>query len=860
MEKRILVIDGNSLMHRAFYGVPPLSNRAGEPTNAVYGFLNMLLRILKEYEPQWIGIAFDTHAPTFRHEAYADYKGTRHKTPEDLIPQFHVLREVLPYMGIAVMELDGYEADDILGTCAREAEDKGVDAYLVTGDKDALQLVSDTTRVVLTKRGITDIHLYDPKALREEYGLAPGQIVDMKALMGDSSDNIPGVPGVGKKTALSLLADYKDIEGIYAHVEEIKGKLKDKLTDNEKLARLSRELAEIDTHVPVGDVFTLCARKPMDHEKLLAALNHLELHSIIDKLGLDTDNAAICAEAETQTECTAVHTAEELAACMKSLSNAKHLGILEGDLISLAAGTERVWQVVPEETLLLEGPTREEIYGALTPLIENPGCEKIVYGAKRWYRYLWEQGIEPAGPVQDVRVAAYLCDVSAGRYDIPRLAYQYFGRKIEEGDAAELIRLWDKLRAALKEQGMEALYQKVEAPLIPILARMERTGFMVDTGVLKDLDKQFAGRLDELTASVYAQAGHDFNIQSTKQLGVVLFEELGLPVVKRTKTGYSTDIEVLENLSGSHPIIDMLIEYRQIAKLKSTYIDGLLDKIDPKDKRIHTRFSQTGTATGRLSSNDPNLQNIPVRQELGRQIRQAFVAADDDHILVDADYSQIELRVLAHISEDPAFIRAFTEGEDIHARTASEIFDTPMEDVTFEMRRQAKAVNFGIVYGISDYGLARNLGIPRAQAQNYIDQYFVRYPGIKAYMDRAVREGKESGYVTTLLGRRRPIPELKSRNYNLRSFGERAAMNTPIQGSAADIIKLAMIAVAHAIDKMDLKSKLILQVHDELIVDAAREETDIVIGILKEQMEHVIELRVPLIADISTGRSWFAAK
>jgi len=860
MEDRILIIDGNSLMHRAFYGVPPLSNRLGEPTNAVFGFLNMMLRMLSEYEPKWTGVAFDTHAPTFRHEAYAEYKGTRHKTPEDLIPQFHVLRDLLPHMGIAVMELDGYEADDILGTCARQAEEKGIEAYLVTGDKDALQLVSDTTRVLLTRRGITDIHRYDPAALKEEYGLAPWQIVELKALMGDSSDNIPGVPGVGKKTASKLLGEYTDIEGVYTHVDEVSGKsLKQKLIDNEDQARLSRQLATIDRNVPIDDVFTLCDRRSMEPEPLLEALTRLELQSIIEKLGLDHTEATVCADTP-KAQCHMVRTGEELNDCIEALSKGKRLGILEDDVISLAAGTDTVWQIVPEETLLMEGPTREEIYAALKPLMEDKNREKIVYGAKGWLRYLWEQEIEPAGSIQDVRVVAYLCDVSAGRYDIPRLAYQYFGRRIEKGDAAELIRLWDKLYETLHGQGMETLYNTIEAPLIPILARMERIGFMVDRGVLKDLEREFSERLAELTESVYKEAGHEFNIQSTKQLGEVLFDELGLPVVKRTKTGYSTDIEVLEKLSGSHPVIDMLVEYRQIAKLKSTYIDGLLDKIDPRDRRIHTRFSQTGTATGRLSSNDPNLQNIPVRQEIGRQIRQAFVAADADHILVDADYSQIELRVLAHISGDPAFIRAFTEGEDIHTRTASEVFDVPVEDVTFEMRRQSKAVNFGIVYGISDYGLSRNLGIPRAEAQHYIDQYFARYPGIKDYMDRVVREGKETGYVTTLLGRRRPIPELSSRNYNLRSFGERAAMNTPIQGSAADIIKLAMIAVAHTLDEMKLKSKLILQVHDELIIDAAREETDMVIDILKDKMEHVIELKVPLIADISTGVSWFDAK
>lgn len=860
MENRILIIDGNSLMHRAFYGVPPLSNRQGEPTNAVFGFLNMMLRMLSEYEPKWTGVAFDTHAPTFRHEAYAEYKGTRHKTPEDLIPQFHVLRELLPHMGIAVMELDGYEADDILGTCARQAEEKGIEAYLVTGDKDALQLVSDTTRVLLTRRGITDINRYDPEALKEEYDLAPWQIVELKALMGDSSDNIPGVPGVGRKTAQRLLSEYTDIEGVYAHVDEVPGKsLKQKLIDNEDQARLSRELATIDRNVPIDDVFTLCDRRSMEPAPLVEILTQLELNSIVEKLGLDHTDATVCADTP-KARCHVVRTGEELKACIGALSEGKRLGILTEDVISLAIGTDTVWQIVPEETLLMEGPTREEIYEALKPLIEDETKEKIVYGAKGWLRYLWDQGIEPAGPIQDVRVAAYLCDVSAGRYDIPRLAYQYFGHEIEKGDAAELIRLWDKLTVTLGEQGMEDLYNTIEAPLIPILARMEQIGFMVDKGVLKDLDKEFSGRLTELTESVYQQAGHEFNIQSTKQLGEVLFDELGLPVIKRTKTGYSTDIEVLEKLSGSHPVIDMLIEYRQIAKLKSTYIDGLLDKIDPRDQRIHTRFSQTGTATGRLSSNDPNLQNIPVRQEIGRQIRQAFVAADGEHILVDADYSQIELRVLAHISGDPAFIRAFTEGEDIHSRTASEVFGVPIEDVTFEMRRQSKAVNFGIVYGISDYGLSRNLGIPRSEAQHYIDQYFARYPGIKDYMDRIVREGKDTGYVTTLLGRRRPIPELKSRNFNLRSFGERAAMNTPIQGSAADIIKLAMIAVAEALDNMKLKSKLILQVHDELIVDAAREETDTVISILKDKMEHVIELAVPLIADISTGVSWFDAK
>ncbi len=859
MQKTLMVIDGNSLLHRAFYAIPILSNRKGVYTNAVYGFLNMLLKLIQDYQPYSLAVAFDKKTPTFRHQIYAEYKGTRQKAPEELVPQFELAREAMVKMGIPIYEADGFEADDIMGTVSQSCGNTGQHVLLVTGDKDALQLVSEHTEVLLTKKGISNIYRYDLDEIAGEYGLKPVQLVDMKGLMGDSSDNIPGVPGIGPKTAVSLLKEYDTLENVLKNTENIKrNKLRENLTIYRQHALLSKELAAIRRDVPIDCSILSRPLVITETPELKQFLMELELNTIIERLDLfevhpmESEEAAVRDKTVIEIRKTA-----DLQTFVQQLMEQKEAAVMLEPNISIAWQEDEVYKLCLKEDLLGEGLQEEEVWQSLKPFFENSQILKTTNDAKSMILGLYKLGIQVEGLEFDTQIGAYLLDPVRNKYDVEQLLYEYTNTDVSEADASDLLRLAGAIKRQLKDEGMNGLYQKIEHPLIRVLAGMELAGFKVDKAILQQLEIEFSAHINRLTEEITELAGVSFNLNSPRQLSEVLFGRLGLPVQKKTKTGYSTDIEVLENLSGMHPIIEKLIDYRQVMKLKSTYIDGLLHMINLNDGKIHSSFNQTVTATGRISSTEPNLQNIPVRVEMGRKIRKVFTASDEDHVLVDADYSQIELRVLAHISGDPNLIEAFRNKQDIHRRTAADIFGIPMEQVTEEQRNSAKAVNFGIVYGISDYGLARNLGITRASAKRYIDSYMQRFPMVKQYMDRIIAEGKRNGYVTTLMNRRRNIPELKSRNYNVRSFGERIALNTPIQGTAADIIKLAMIRVHDELEKRKLKSRLILQVHDELIIDAHREELEEVKCLLREQMENAVELSVPLVVDIGVGSNWY---
>lgn len=860
-KKKVIIIDGNSLMYRAFYGIRVLTTSKGVYTNAVFGFTNMLFNLVDQYQPDYIGVAFDLKGPTFRHEIYADYKANRQKTPEELLPQFQLLKTLLRAMNIAIYEMEGYEADDILGTFSNLAKNHDFHALLVTGDRDALQLVSQDVTVLLNRRGTTDMQIFDPEEVEKVYGLRPDQIIDLKALMGDSSDNIPGVPGVGEKTALKLLSQYSTLEHVYDNIDQISGKrLRENLNLYREQAFLSRELATIIKDVPIDFNLKDCSYEIPKSPELRDILEELEFKSIISKLDFDDDGRS-SKILERSKETIEVKGLDQLSNYVKQGLVKERIGLIFDDsAITFSWDKNQVYHIKLFRDMLDDGLDYYDVLKGLEPILKAQGVGKIVHDGKKLLLEASKLGIEISNLLFDTYIAAYLLDPTHTRYDIRYLLYEYLGIEVDIVDAADLLLLADDFKERLRETGMEKLYKEVEHPLIQVLADMEITGFKVNEAILRELDVEFTAILEDLTKEIYEIAGQEFNINSPKQLGEILFEKLGLPVVRRTKTGYSTNIEVLEQLRDQHVIIEKIIEYRQVMKLKSTYIDGLLSVIDPRDGRIHSSFNQTITATGRISSTEPNLQNIPVRMEMGRRIRKVFVASDEDHVLLDADYSQIELRVLAHISKDPTFIHAFENNQDIHRRTASEVLGIPLEEVTPEQRNDAKAVNFGIIYGISDFGLARNLGIPRNKARLYIENYLKRHPGIKEYMDRVVEEGKEQGYIKTLMGRRRNLPELSSRNFNTRSFGERVAMNTPIQGTAADIIKKAMNDVYYELKTRGLRSKLVLQVHDELIVDTYKPELDEVKEILRDKMENAMKLSVPLVVDIGVGSNWYDAK
>ena len=859
---KLIAIDGNSLMFRAFYALPGMTNREGVPTGALHGFLSMLLTLI-DMKPDYLLAAFDMKTPTFRHEQYADYKAGRRATPDELRAQMPMVKDLLKKMGVAVVECERYEADDILGTFSRMAMKEGVDSLLVTGDRDALQLVTPLVHVLMTKKGITETVEYDEKTLMDEYGLEPARMTDLKGLMGDSSDNLPGVRGVGEKTALKLLEKYGSLDGVFENVENEKGALREKLIAGRDDAFMSRRLGTIDVDAPVGETLESCRFDESTLKNALPELRRLELRAVTKRIEeLSGPEAETAPAAEVVFEERPILTSEELNAAVADVSGKARIALeLTETGAAFAAVTGegeaiKVYSLSFGGTLLEPGFLPEDVIAALRPVLEDEGTGKLVFDAKKLLHALEPYSVALNNIVFDAMIADYLLNALHPAKDLKTLAD-------ESGLAgvpapAALIALCEAQTAKLKENGLLALFTDIELPLTLTLYDMEKTGFMIDREVLTELGADMGERIRALEGEIHALAGEEFNILSTKQLGSILFEKLGLPAKKKTKTGYSTDSDVLEALAPYHPIVPLVTEYRFLTKLRSTFIDAMLEKIGP-DGRIHTTLNQTVTATGRISSQEPNLQNIPVRTELGRQIRRAFVASPGN-LLVGADYSQIELRVLAHMSGDPTFISAFNAGEDIHARTAAEVFGVPKDEVTREMRSSAKAVNFGIVYGISAFGLSEQLGISQKKAADYISKYLDRLPGVREYMERAKREGRENGRAETLFGRRRELPELKSSNFNTRSFGERVAMNMPIQGTAADIIKAAMVAVSKRLKAEGLNAKLVLQIHDELIIDAPESEVPAVKALLEDCMTNVIRLSVPLAADVACGHSWFDTK
>lgn len=865
--KKLLILDSNSILNRAFYGVRYLSAKDGTPTNAIYGFLNILLKLIKEQEPDYICAAFDVKAPTFRHKQYEGYKAQRKPMPEGLAAQMPLAKDVLRAMGVTILEKEGYEADDIIGTVARLCEESEISCFIATGDKDDLQLASDKTKVILTvtKSGYNETIIYDDKAVKEKYHVTPTEFIDVKALMGDPSDNIPGVKGVGEKTAMSLIEKHHSIEYIYENIDGIglKGAMLQKMKDGREMAFMSKELATINRNTPIEFNAEECVFDGFENNgELYEILKRLELNSIIKKLDLSggdnvKENEDIFKDFSYQVG-------------DKNMINGDKVTVVldfDGDNISSAAVGVGNNAVVLNE--------RDDI----KELLEDDSIAKVMFDVKEAIVKL-NGRIDIKNIVDDTAIAAYLVDPAKNEYTIEKLASEYFGTVIEKPEVKQLSLLDDvetdrseylakcavalgvlneRIGDKIKENGQEKLYQEVELPLVTVLAHLEINGFLVDDNQLKEFADKLGEKIDALTNEIYMLAGEEFNINSPKQLGVILFEKLELKPVKKTKTGYATNADVLEKLRDKHPIVNFIMEYRQLAKLKSTYCDGLTAVVNPNTHRIHSVFTQTVTVTGRLSSTEPNLQNIPTRTELGREIRKMFVAKDG-YVLVDADYSQIELRVLAHIANDETMINAFRNNEDIHAVTASQVLGIPLEDVTKEQRSSAKAVNFGIVYGIGEFSLAQDLHISVKEAKAYIESYLEKYNGVRNYMESIKEQAKKDGYVKTMLNRIRYIPELKSPNYNIRQFGERVALNTPIQGTAADIIKLAMVRVDNRLINEGLKSKLILQVHDELIVEAHKDEVDKVKQILSEEMQGAMELNVPLKVDMSTGHSWYDAK
>lgn len=865
--KKLLILDSNSILNRAFYGVRYLSAKDGTPTNAIYGFLNILLKLIKEQEPDYICAAFDVKAPTFRHKQYEGYKAQRKPMPEGLAAQMPLAKDVLRAMGVTILEKEGYEADDIIGTVARLCEESEISCFIATGDKDDLQLASDKTKVILTvtKSGYNETIIYDDKGVKEKYHVTPTEFIDVKALMGDPSDNIPGVKGVGEKTAMSLIEKHHSIEYIYENIDDIglKGAMLQKMKDGKEMAFMSKELATINRNTPIEFNAEKCVFDGFENNgELYEILKRLELNSIIKKLDLSgVDNVK---ENEDIFKDFSYQVGDK-----NMISGDKVTVVLDfdGDNISSAAvGAGNNAVVLNEQDDIKE-------------LLEDDSIAKVMFDVKEAIVKL-NCRIDIKNIADDTAIAAYLVDPAKNEYTIEKLASEYFGTVIEKPEVKQLSLLDDvetdrseylakcavalgvlneRIGDKIKENGQEKLYQEVELPLVTVLAHLEINGFLVDDHQLKEFADKLGEKIDALTNEIYMLAGEEFNINSPKQLGVILFEKLELKPVKKTKTGYATNADVLEKLRDKHPIVNFIMEYRQLAKLKSTYCDGLRAVVNPNTHRIHSVFTQTVTVTGRLSSTEPNLQNIPTRTELGREIRKMFVAKEG-YVLVDADYSQIELRVLAHIANDETMINAFRNNEDIHAVTASQVLGIPLEDVTKEQRSSAKAVNFGIVYGIGEFSLAQDLHISVKEAKAYIESYLEKYHGVRNYMESIKEQAKKDGYVKTMLNRIRYIPELKSPNYNIRQFGERVALNTPIQGTAADIIKLAMVRVDNRLINEGLKSKLILQVHDELIVEAHKDEVDKVKQILSEEMQSAMELNVPLKVDMSTGHSWYDAK
>ncbi len=851
MEK-LYLLDGHSLAHRAFYALPLLTTESGEYTNSVFGFSRMLFKIIDEEKPDHIAVAFDLKGPTFRHEEYEDYKAGRKKTPDELIPQIDLIKDVLKSLNIPIIEKEGYEADDVIGTIAKEAAEKDIDVKIVTGDRDALQLIDERINVIYTRKGITDIVEYDIDKVKEKYELSPEQLIDMKGLMGDSSDNIPGVPGIGEKTAIKLLKEFDSMENVLENIEKVSGKKrKENLRKYSEQAKMSKKLGKIVTDVSVDLEFEDLKLEEPNFDQVIELFKRLEFNSLLDRFEDEIE------EKLKEISYSSIDKAEDVQEVVENIKKSKKFAFTidedEKELLIKLEG--QIYKFKPFA----------EYKDNFKDIFEDKEIKKLSFNSKENILYLIKNEVNCKGINFDPQLASYLLNPDETPLAMKNMLMKEFNVSKEEVTGSEdkeaqflnyLFDLEEIYNEKLKEKDLLDLYYEIELPLIKVLAQMETNGIYADCEFLEDLSQQIADKISGVEEDTYELAGEKFNLNSPKQLGEILFDKLGLPVIKKTKTGYSTSIDVLEKLEDKHDIIPLIMDYRKYQKIKSTYVDPLLELVDDKTGRIHTNFNQMVTATGRLSSTEPNLQNIPIRTEEGRKIRKAFIPEKKDWVLLSADYSQIELRVLAHISEDEQLIKAFKEGQDIHTQTASEVFDVDKKEVTSDLRRHAKVINFGIAYGMSSYGLAQDLDISNGEAEEYINRYFERFPGVKKYMDEVVNKAKKDGYVRTIFNRLRYIKGINSSNYHRRSFAERAAINTPIQGSAADIMKIAMIEVYDALQsRKNVKAKMLLQIHDEIVFEVAKSELEEIAKLVKEKMEKAVELKVPVIVDLKTGNN-----
>lgn len=874
-KSKLLIVDGHSILNRAFYGIPLLTNKDGQPTNAVYGFINILLKAIEDEKPTHVGVAFDLSAPTFRHKMFDDYKGTRKGMPDELRKQVPVIKELLGHMDIPLFMQEGYEADDLLGTLAKTYEKKDFDVTVLSGDRDLLQLASEhiMIRIPKTKAKKTIIEKYYAKDVEEAYGVTPTEFIEVKALMGDPSDNIPGVPGIGEKTAVKIIQQFGNIEEAIKRVDEVKPKrASTNLGEFAEQARMSKELAEICVTCPLENEVTPFERKMLTNEPAVNLMKTLELKSLVQRLYDDSEG-----EVEVK----------ESAITYKKVDSFDPSTITGDFSFKILPEFNAVVLHHGEETQVCVTTDINNTLAPLKDVLENASISKIGYHAKDDLHILKQAGIELQGLTMDVMIAGYLLNPSKDDYSISELAFDYLGLNVsteeqllgkgrkkvsldslEESSSHSFLASFAQipyslnaiLEEALEKENMLGLFRDMELPLVFVLASMEEEGMKVDTDQLKVYGDELGATLVTLEKDIYDEAGETFNINSPKQLGVILFEKLELPVIKKTKTGYSTAADVLEQLRHEHAIVENILKYRQLSKLKSTYVDGLFAVLNEETSKVYSTFKQTVTATGRISSTDPNLQNIPIKMEIGRLLRKVFIPTTPDYVFVDADYSQIELRLLAHLSGDDTLIQAYVEEQDIHRLTASQVFNTPFDEVTSLQRSNAKAVNFGIIYGISAFSLSKDLHITRKEAQSYIDAYFSKYPGVQKFLDDCIAIAKETGYATTMFNRRRKIDELKSSNFIQRGFGERVARNMPIQGAAADVIKIAMVNVYNTLKEKNMKSKLILQVHDELLIEAHKDELEQVKTILKDEMENAVKLSVPLDVDMHSGENWYEVK
>jgi len=879
--KKFILVDGQGLLYRAFYALPQLTTTYGQVVNAAYGFTMILIRLLEEEKPEYMVITFDTPVPTFRHKEFKEYKAHRKKMPDELISQIPLIREIIDNYNIATCSKEGYEADDVIGTLAKEAEKRDCDTIIVTGDKDAFQLISPHTKIMTTIKGVTEVKIYDEEGIRKKYGVDPKKIVDILALKGDSSDNIPGVPGIGEKTAVALIKEFGSVENILSNTDNISKKsLREKIKKYKDQIKISKMLATIIREVPIKYDFDSFKVKQPNYEELWKIFKKLEFKNLLKKTAPKINHE------KTKLKFDLIDTEEKLEGLTNKIIERKYLSFylvtssdnaISSNILGIALclkDNENYY--IPLFALnLIENPHRlslELVLSKLGPYFENQGIIKICHNLKFNFIVLWRHKVEIKGNNFDTMIAAYLLNPSSENYNLRNIFWEYLkylknnenmeGKKdeiISIEDACEkaqnILKLKDVLEEKMEDKKLISLFRKLEIPLVKILANMEINGIKVNIDFLKEMSQQVNTRLGELKKTIYNLSGTEFNINSPKQLSVILFERLKLPVIKKTKTGYSTNADVLNTLAPQHKVVSFILEYRELEKLKNTYIDKLPFLVNTKTNRIHTSFHQTVTSTGRLSSSEPNLQNIPVRTEMGREIRKAFIA-EEGFILLSADYSQVELRILAHLSQDESLLNAFKNDEDIHAHTASGIFGIDQNIISEQMRRMAKVINFGIIYGMSSYGLARNLGVGREEAEKYINNYFFRYQGVKKYIEREKEEARKKGYVVTLLNRRRYLEGINSKDKNIREFNERIAINAPIQGSAADLIKLAMIKIDESFKKERFKSRLLLQIHDELIFEIYQTELEKAKSIIKEIMEHSLELSVPIKVNLKTGNNW----